>query len=184
MPRFFATPQDFAQWLALHSGAQPELVVGFYKRGSGFQSLTWPQSVDEALCVGWIDGVRRGIDEVSYQIRFTPRKAASTWSAINIARVRALQAEGRMHPAGIAAFELRREAKSRIYAYEQRAHATLDAHDEAQFRSDKPAWKFFEAQPPGYRHRVVWQILSAKRPETKTTRLARLIAASHHGVRL
>src|SRR4029079_510044 len=139
-----------------------ELIVGFYKRDSGRPSMTWPESVDEALCFGWIDGVRTRIDDVSSKIRFTPRKTTSTWSAINIARVQALQAEGRMQKAGLEAFKHRRAVRSKIYAYEQAAGAELDRKDEAQFRKNKKAWKFFEAQPPGYRHQMIWRIISAK----------------------
>jgi len=183
-PRFFDTPAAFRAWLARHGASETQLIVGFYKRDSGRASITWPEAVDEALCVGWIDGVRTRIDEQAYQIRFTPRKASSTWSAVNIERVRVLQAEGRMQPAGLAAFEQRREAKSRIYAYEQAAHAELAPDDEAQFRKHKKAWAFFAAQPPGYRHKAAWHIVSAKRPETRSARLARLIEASQAGLRL
>ena len=184
VPTFFKTAQDFGKWLAQHGTMESELIVGFYKRDSGLPSMTWPESVDEALCAGWIDGIRTRIDEVSYKIRFTPRKTTSTWSAINIERVRVLQAEGRLNAAGLAAFEHRREAKSRIYAYEQQDRATLDPQDEARFRKNKKAWGFFAAQPPGYRHQMIWRIISAKRPETKTARLAALIEASQNGVRL
>ncbi|HEY1091343.1 MAG TPA: YdeI/OmpD-associated family protein [Burkholderiaceae bacterium] len=184
MPTFFATPKDFRAWLAKHAANETELIVGFYKRDSGHASITWPESVDEVLCFGWIDGVRTRIDELSYKIRFTPRKSTSTWSAINIARVEVLTAEGRMQPAGLAAFEHRREAKSKIYAYEQAARAELDPQDEALFRKNKKAWKFFAAQPPGYRHQMVWRVISAKRAETRAARLAKLIEASENGMRL
>ncbi|MEO7066393.1 MAG: YdeI/OmpD-associated family protein [Rhodanobacter sp.] len=158
--------------------------MGFYKKGSGQPSMSWKESVDEALCVGWIDGRRSRIDDLAYMIRFTPRKRTSIWSAVNVERVGVLQAEGRMRPAGFSAFNHRREAKSGIYAHEQKMHAQLTPEDEALFRRHKKAWEFFEAQPPGYRHLVVWGILSAKRQETKSARLARLIAASEQGVRL
>ena len=184
MPKFFATAAEFGSWLAKHSAAETELVVGFYKRGSGRPSMTWPESVDEALCVGWIDGVRKNIDEHSYQIRFTRRKPTSTWSAINIEKVRVLEAQGRMTKAGLAAFSHRREAKSKIYAYEQTENAELASADAALFRKNKKAWKFFQMQPPRYRHWMIWRIISAKRPETRQTRLAKLIEASEREQRL
>jgi uncharacterized protein YdeI (YjbR/CyaY-like superfamily) len=184
VPTFFETARDFRAWLLKHGATETELIVGFYKRDSGRPSMTWPESVDEALCFGWIDGVRTRIDEISYKIRFTPRKSTSTWSAINIKRVQVLQDEGRMQKAGLEAFSHRRAVKSKIYAYEQAVQAELDPNDEAQFRRNKKAWKFFEAQPPRYRHQMVWRIISAKRPETRRARLAKLIEASENGVRL
>ncbi|MBT9504881.1 MAG: YdeI/OmpD-associated family protein, partial [Burkholderiaceae bacterium] len=147
-------------------------------------SMTWAESVDEALCVGWIDGVRTRIDELSYKIRFTPRKPTSTWSAINIERVRVLQEQGRMTELGLKAYAHRREAKSKIYAYEQANHAELSAEDEALFRKNKAAWAFFAAQPPGYQHLNIWRVISAKRAETRQTRLAKLITACAKGQRI
>jgi uncharacterized protein YdeI (YjbR/CyaY-like superfamily) len=184
MPIFFESPASFCAWLEAHSASHSELIVGFHKRGTGRPSMTWQESVDEALCHGWIDGVRTRIDEQSYKIRFTPRKPTSTWSAINIERVGVLQREGRMTAAGLAAFGLRREAKSRTYAYEQAETAMLEAKELALFRRSKAAWKFFEAQPPGHQHRCLWHIVSAKRAETRASRLARLIEASRNGLRL
>jgi len=184
MPTFFATPADFAAWFAKHAATETELIVGFYKRDSGRPSITWPESVDEALCVGWIDGVRTRIDESSYKIRFTPRKPTSTWSAINIERVAVLQQQGRMTELGLKAFAHRREAKSKIYAYEQAEHAELGAEDAALFRKNRAAWTFFTAQPPGYRHQHIWRVISAKRAETRQSRLAKLIEASAQGKRL
>jgi uncharacterized protein YdeI (YjbR/CyaY-like superfamily) len=183
-PIFFKSAAEFGAWLAKHGAAESELVVGFYKRDSGLPSMTWPESVDEALCFGWIDGVRKSIDEISYLIRFTPRKPTSIWSTINIERVNVLQSQGRMKEAGLEAYSHRREAKSKIYSYEQAANAALDPPEEALFRKHKKAWKFFEAQPPGYRHLVIWRIISAKRPETRQARLAKLIEASENGQRL
>lgn len=183
-PVFFETPAAFRAWLKRHARSATELVVGFHKVGSGRPHMTWPQSVDEALCVGWVDGVRKRIDEHAYQIRFTPRKPSSTWSAINIERVRVLEEQGRMTPAGLAAFAHRREAKSRTYAYEQREAVALAPADEALFRKHKAAWAFFEAQPPGYRKRLVWRVLSAKQQATREKRLAALIEASARGVRM
>ena len=184
MPIFFTTASAFGAWLETHGAAEPEVIVGFYKRGSGQPSLTWPESVDEALCFGWIDGVRRTIDAHSYQIRFTPRKPTSAWSAVNIEKVRVLQSQGRMREAGLKAFSHRLEAKSKIYSYEQVTDATLEGTEETLFRQNKKAWAFFAAQPPGYRRLALWRIVSAKRPETRQARLARLIQASEIGQRL
>jgi uncharacterized protein YdeI (YjbR/CyaY-like superfamily) len=183
-PIFFETPAAFRAWLTRHAHSVAEIVVGFYKVDSGRASITWPESVDEALCVGWVDGVRKRIDAHAYQIRFTPRKPSSTWSAINIERVRVLAEQERMTPAGLAAFAHRREAKSRTYAHEQRGTVALPPADEALFRQHKPAWAFFEAQPPGYRKLVVWRILSAKQQATRDKRLAALIEASAKGERM
>ncbi|MDB5875206.1 MAG: bacteriocin-protection protein [Ramlibacter sp.] len=184
MPTFFKTPAAFRAWLAKHAKTEQELVVGFYKRDSGRPSITWQESVDEALCVGWIDGVRKRIDEDSYQIRFSPRKRGSNWSAINIAKVESLERQGRMKATGRAAFAHRNEEKSRIYSYEQVAQAEFPAADKARFRAHKAAWKFFEAQPAGYRHQMIWRIVSAKRETTRESRLARLIEACAEGRRL
>ena len=178
MATFFATADDFAAWLEQHGAAKNEFVVGYYKRGSKRPSMTWAESVDAALCHGWIDGVRKRIDGHSYQIRFTPRKTTSIWSRINIERARILKREGKMRAAGLKAYSHRREDKSRIYSYEQQKKAALDRADELRFQKAKAAWKFFEAQPPGYRHQVIWRIVSAKRPETRERRLADLIKAS------
>ena len=184
MPRFFKTADAFRTWLARHSGSESELVVGFHKRDSDRPSMTWSESVDEALCYGWIDGVRANIDEYSYQIRFTPRKLNSTWSAINIEKVRVLEEQGRLTVAGREAFSHRTDAKSRTYSYEQCVEVPLSPEELAQFRKNRVAWRFFEAQPPGYRRLVIHQIVSAKRPETRQGRLAKLIGASEKGVRL
>jgi len=180
-PTFFATPEEFRAWFAAHAAANTELLVGFYKKGSGLPSITWPEAVDEALCVGWIDGVRRARDETSYTIRFTPRKARSIWSTVNIARVAALTTEGRMRPAGVTAFEARAAERSEIYAYEQQEDATLTPDEEAAFRAAPGAWDFFAAQRPSYRRPALWWIVSAKRPETRARRLATLIADSAAG---
>lgn len=183
-PLFFETPAKFRAWLKRNASTATELLVGFYKRDCGRPSITWEESVDEALCFGWIDGVRTRIDEVAYKIRFSPRKKDSRWSAINIDKVNALQAKSRMTAAGLAAFERRKEDKSRTYSYEQTRRSKLDAESEALFRAKKAAWRFFEAQPPGYRRTATWYVVSAKKPETRKTRLARLIAASARGERL
>jgi uncharacterized protein YdeI (YjbR/CyaY-like superfamily) len=182
-PHFFATPADFRKWLAKNHSSASELLVGFYKKDSGKPSINWPESVDQALCFGWIDGVRRRIDDVSYSIRFTPRKKTSTWSAINIARVAELTKLGLMQPAGLDAFEHRREEKSAIYAYEN-AVRTFDAAHEKTFRKNKKAWEFFNAQPPGYRRQMTYWVTSAKKEETRARRLATLIDESAHGRRI
>jgi len=184
MPTFFKTPAHFRTWLEKNAATETELIVGFYKRDSGRPSLTWPESVDEALCFGWIDGVRKRIDDASYQIRFTPRKPTSSWSAINIEKVRILKQQGRMTEAGLKAFSHRRTAKSRTYSYEQRHKVALSPQEEAEFRHHEAAWKFFEAQPPSYRRLVIWYTVSAMKPETRKRRFANLINACEKGVRL
>ena len=177
-PTFFPTPADFRRWLEQHHESESELLVGFYKKGSGKPSITWPESVDEALSFGWIDGVRKRIDEESYTIRFTPRKAVSNWSAINIKRVGELTKLGRMQPAGLRAFEQRREDRSRIYSYEN-APRTLPPEMELQFRKkSRKAWEWYNAQPPSYRRVTTFWVVSAKREETRARRLAALIEYS------
>ena len=146
--------------------------------------MSWSESVDAALCFGWIDGVRKRIDELSYQIRFTPRRPNSIWSAINIAKVRILKRQGRMKTSGLRAFAHRRDEKSEIYSYEQQKAARLERGHEARLRRDRAAWKFFAAQPPSYRRLVVWRIVSAKLPKTKEKRLVALIEACREQRRL
>lgn len=157
--------------------------MGFYKKGSGKQSITWPESVDEALCYGWIDGIRKSIDERSYKIRFTPRRPLSIWSSINIKRVAELTKEGRMQPAGENAFAARRENKSGIYSYEQRPSELPETYAK-ELQKNKTAAKFFEMQPPSYRKMVIWWIVSAKQEETRRQRLQKLIVASAQGRRV
>lgn len=182
-PTFFPTPAAFRKWLETNHASATELLVGFYKRGSGKPSITWPESVDQALCFGWIDGVRRRIDDVSYSIRFTPRKQISNWSAINIARVAELTKLGLMRPAGLRAFEQRREDKSAIYSYEN-AVQTFDPSDEKTFRANRKAWQFFNAQAPSYRRVCIYWVTSAKKEETRARRLATLINDSANGERV
>jgi uncharacterized protein YdeI (YjbR/CyaY-like superfamily) len=177
-PRFFATPKHFRAWLAKNHNRLDELWVGYYRRDTGRPSITWPESVDEALCYGWIDGIRKKVDAVSYKIRFTPRRAKSIWSAVNIGRVAVLTHEGRMLAPGAAAFGRRDETNSRRYSFENRATAKLSRADEREFRRDPAAWKFFQSQPPGYRRLAAWFVISAKRTETRRARLDRLIATS------
>jgi uncharacterized protein YdeI (YjbR/CyaY-like superfamily) len=180
---FFATPSDFRAWLKANHEKVREQWVGFYRKASCRPSITWPQSVDEALCVGWIDGLRKSIDGESYRIRFTPRKPASTWSAVNTGRVRELSRQGRMLPAGLKAFERRTEARSGRYSYENRKAAVLSKAAEQQFRSHPEAWKFFQSQPEGYRKMATWWVISAKREATRQKRLEVLIADSEAGRR-
>jgi uncharacterized protein YdeI (YjbR/CyaY-like superfamily) len=180
-PSFFATAAELRDWLERNHATATELLVGFYKRGSGKPSITWQELVDEELCFGWIDGVRQGIDEVSYSNRITPRKPRSTWSAINIARAKELIRLGRMHPAGLATFGRRTGERSAVYSYEQRETARLDPDAERSFRANKKAWAYFQAQAPGYRHTAIWWVISAKREETRKKRLATLIADSARG---
>jgi uncharacterized protein YdeI (YjbR/CyaY-like superfamily) len=179
-PRFFATPAAFRAWLEIHHEKKTELLVGFHKRATGKQCITWPESVDCALSFGWIDGVRKRIDDDRYVIRFTPRKATSIWSAINIARVKVLTDEGLMRPAGLAAFAARRKDKSAIYSYEQRKSATLGDY-EAKLRANPKAWTFFQAQAPWYRRTASHWVVSAKKEETREKRLAILIEDSANG---
>jgi len=180
MPKaiFFAAPSEFRSWLEKHHAEVQELWVGLHKRGTGKPSLTWPESVDCALCFGWIDGIRKSLGETSYMIRFTPRKPASTWSSINVKRVAALEKLGLMQPSGRKAFQERKDSKSGIYSYEQRKTATLSAAQEKQFRSKKTAWQYFQSQPPWYRRTTAFWVASAKKEETRQRRFAALIESS------
>ena len=177
-PKFFPAPNQWRAWLEKNHASTDELWVGFYKRDSGHPSITWPESVDGALCFGWIDGVRKSIDGISYMIRFTPRRSRSVWSAINIKRVGELKELGLMHPAGLTAFEKRNGSRSAIYAYEQRKTAKLPREFETQFRSDEAAWAFFQSQAPWYRRTSTYWVISAKKEETRLKRLATLIDCS------
>jgi uncharacterized protein YdeI (YjbR/CyaY-like superfamily) len=177
-PTFFATPDELRAWLQEHHATAGELLVGFHKKGSGRASITWPEAVDQALCFGWIDGVRRRIDGDSYSIRFTPRKARSTWSAVNVKRFGELSELGLVRPAGVAAFERRSEDRTGIYSHERREAATLEPAMEERFRAHARAWRWFEAQPPWYRRTATHWVISAKKPETRERRLQRLIEDS------
>ncbi|HWM85211.1 MAG TPA: YdeI/OmpD-associated family protein [Kofleriaceae bacterium] len=183
-PRFFAGPARFRAWLEKHHASATELLVGFYKVGTGKPSITWPESVDQALCFGWIDGVRRSLGDESYTIRFTPRRPRSIWSAVNIARAGELIAGGLMRPAGLAAFRARTGDRSGIYSYEQRHAAQLAPEQEAMLRATPKAWQFFQAQPPSYRKAITHWVTSARKEETRLRRLARLIEGSANGQRL
>jgi uncharacterized protein YdeI (YjbR/CyaY-like superfamily) len=180
---FFATPDDLRAWLWKNHPTEKELWIGFYKKHTAKLSITWPESVDEALCVGWIDGIRKTIDDESYMIRFTPRRRWSIWSAVNIKRVEVLTNEKRIQPAGLAAFAERRENKSGIYSYEQRREQLPEPYD-GLLRKNKKAWGFFQAQPPSYRKTIGWWVVSAKQEETRHKRLEKLIAESARGRRL
>ena len=180
-PTYFPTPADFREWLEANHAKAKELLVGFHKKGSGRPSLTWPESVDEALCFGWIDGVRRSLGETSYTIRFTPRRPTSIWSDVNVARVKDLERRGRLRPAGRRAFAARRAEKTGVYAFEQKEPARLSKEQEAALRANRKAAAFFDAQPPWYRRTATHWIVRAKRRETRERRLARLIEDSAAG---
>jgi uncharacterized protein YdeI (YjbR/CyaY-like superfamily) len=179
-PRFFATPAAWRAWLAKHHAGRTELWVGFHRVATGRRSITWPQSVDEALCFGWIDGLRRGLDASSYAIRFTPRKPTSIWSRVNLRRFDELARAGLVRAAGRAAFARKRTARSGVYSFEQE-RAGLDAAGERRLRADRRAWAWWSARPPGYRRNVGHWVTSAKRPETRARRLAMLVASCRRG---
>lgn len=183
-PIFFVNSAVFRKWLEKHHQAKSEQWVGFHRKASGRPSITWPEAVDEALCFGWIDGLRKTIDSGSYKIRFTPRRPHSNWSAVNIARIKELTHDGRARPAGIAVFKRRLPVKSRVYSYENRQSARLSSAAEKTFLADSMAWKFFQKQPKSYQQTAIWWISTAKRPETKGNRLQKLITASKAGRRL
>jgi uncharacterized protein YdeI (YjbR/CyaY-like superfamily) len=182
-PRFFRTAAAFGLWLERNHERVSELWVGYYRKDSGKTSLTWPDSVDEALRFGWIDGVRKTVDHESYMIRFTPRKASSIWSKVNMAKAEVLIAQDRMTTAGLAAYARRSPERSDIYAFE-RETAHFDADQERFFQKNRKAWEFFQSQPPGYRHLMTFWVTSAKRPETRERRLASLIGYSAQGQRI
>lgn len=180
---FFKTQNDFRKWLESHHEKETELIVGFYKVDSEKPSMSWSQSVDQALCFGWIDGVRKSIDKESYSIRFTPRRKTSNWSAVNIKKIEALTKAGLMKPAGLKAFGLRKENKSEIYAYENDP-AILDSNYEKQFRENKKAWDFFMKQAPSYRKAILRWIMSAMQEKTRQGRLEKTIKESEQQKRV
>ena len=182
-PTYFSDGADFRRWLEKHHARAAEITVGFYNRASGRAGLTYSQALDEALCVGWIDGVRRNDGPDGYTIRFTPRRPRSIWSLVNVRHAERLIAAGRMQPAGLAAFEARSAARTGTYSYENRPDK-LPAALARNFRADKTAWAFWQAQPPGYRRIATWWVISARKPETRSRRLASLIAESASGRRL
>ncbi len=180
---FFENSQDFRRWLAQHHEERDELWVGYYKKATGKPTLTWAESVDEALCYGWIDGIRRSLDAESYAIRFTPRRPRSHWSRVNLDKVAALIEEGRMTPAGMAAYEARDPAKSGRYSFEMK-RARLSKEQRQALKANAEAWSFWRAQPPGYRKQATWWVVSAKREDTRARRLATLIDDSANGLRI
>ena len=181
-PTYFPAETDFRSWLAANHETAPELLVGFWKKGSGKASIDWPQARDQALCFGWIDGVRRSLGEEAYTIRFTPRRKGSIWSKVNVARYEALTAKGAMTAAGKRAYEENKH-KSGLYSYEKPL-ASLTMDEEKLFRGNKVAWGHWEGQPPGYRKLVLNWITTAKKPETRAKRLATLIEDSAVGRRI
>jgi len=183
-PVFFGSAAEFRHWLRRHHPVEREVWVGYFRKHTGRPSLTWQESVTEALCYGWIDGIRKSVDADRYAIRFTPRKPGSTWSRVNIRVAQELIAGGRMRAAGRRAFDARRADKSGTYAFEQLTTPELDAAAEAEFRRAPEAWRFFQAQPPGYRRTVTWWVVSAKRPETRARRLTAVIEDSAAGRRI
>ena len=183
-PLYFPSPTHFRAWLREHHATARELLVGFHKKSCGEPSITWPESVDAALCFGWIDGVRKNVDSTRYTIRFTPRRPTSIWSKVNIDRVRELIELGLMQPAGLKAFAQRTDEKSAIYSYEQRKNAALGTAYEQTFRKNRKAWDFFQAQAPSYRRVCSWWVISAKQAETRLRRLTQLIDSSAKGRRL
>jgi uncharacterized protein YdeI (YjbR/CyaY-like superfamily) len=182
-PTFFPRPADFRRWLEKNHAKVAELWVGFHKKATGQRSITWPEAVDEALCFGWIDGVRYRIDDSSYRIRFTPRKPKSIWSNVNVKRVAELKKLGRMAPAGLAAYAKADPKRAGVYSFE-RKNARLDAVLERRFKANRKAWKFFHSQAPSYQRTVTWWVISAKQEKTRQRRLATLIAGSAAGRRL
>jgi uncharacterized protein YdeI (YjbR/CyaY-like superfamily) len=178
--RFFATPAELRDWFDANHETAKELWLGYYRKSTGRPSVDWSQAVDEALCVGWIDGVRRSVDDTSHVQRFTPRRKGSTWSAINVAKVAALTREGRMRPAGLAAFEARTAANTAIYSYE-RAVADFSPDEEARLQANPAAWADWEARPPSYRRAVTHWVTSAKGAATRERRLEALMADSAAG---
>lgn len=180
---FFENQFRFREWLEKNHDKEKELLVGFYKVDSGKASMTWSESVDQALCFGWIDGVRRSIDGESYCIRFTPRRPDSTWSAINIKKMRALSKAGLVKPEGRKAFALRKEEKSEIYSHEKTL-AELSPVYVRQFKKNKIAWNFFTKQIPSYRKVIIHWIMSAKQEKTRQSRLEKAIIACGQQKRL
>lgn len=180
---YFGTPAELRKWFKANHAKAEELWLGYYKKGSGHPSVTWPESVDEALCVGWIDGIRKSLDADRYVIRFTPRRPSSIWSAVNIARMKELTGAKRVRAAGHKAFAARKENRSGIYAYEQRRDRLEEPYG-SMLRKNKKAWAFFQAQPPGYRKLMGWYIVSAKREDTRLARLEILTGACEKGKRL
>jgi uncharacterized protein YdeI (YjbR/CyaY-like superfamily) len=182
-PKFFTEPKQFRQWLERNHDRATELLVGFHKKSSEKKSITYAEALDEALCFGWIDGVRKSFNETSYTIRFTPRKPRSIWSNVNVRHVERLTKAGRMHPAGTTVYAQRDPKRTGIYSFENRPRE-LSPEFEKIFRQNKAAWKFFQEQPPGYKRLMVFRTMSAKKEETRLRRLQQLIESSEKGVRM
>lgn len=183
-PYFFEKQEDFRRWLDENHGRETELLVGFYKTNSGKLSMTWPESVDQALCYGWIDGVRKSLGEESYTIRFTPRRPTSIWSEVNIKKMEELQKKGQMTPAGLAAFKKRKKSKSGVYSHERKEEAKLPEVMQNEFMANKTAWEFFMKQAPSYRKAVMHLVISAKQEKTRQSRFEKLVNASTEGKRI
>jgi len=181
-PTYFPTEADFRRWLGANHESAPELLVGFWKKSTGKPSIDWPQARDQALCFGWIDGIRKSLGEDAYTIRFTPRRKGSIWSKVNVERYEALTAAGLMTTAGVRAYEENKH-KSGLYSYEKPL-ASFSPAEERQFRRDKAAWAYWETQPAGYRKVVLHWVTSAKRPETRAKRLATLVEDCAAGRRI
>lgn len=179
-PKFFATPAEFRSWLEANHLSEKELIVGFYKVSSGKPSMTWSESVDEALCYGWIDGVKHSLDPDSYQIRFTPRKKTSIWSAVNIKKMEVLIAQGKMREAGLSIFQHRTESKSKVYAFENEEMKFAPEYEKI-FKENKQAWLYFQSLAPSYRKPSANWVMSAKQEATRLKRLMELIADSEAG---
>ncbi len=182
-PKFFPSQSDFRKWLEKNHDKKTELLVGFHKVGTGKASMAWSESVDQALCFGWIDGIRRRLDDDSYTIRFTPRRSNSIWSAINIKKVEDLKAKGLMRPAGIQAFEKRQDKRSAIYSYEKK-NEQLTKELSQRFRKEKDAWNYFEKQPNGYKRLCIHFVMSSKQEKTRISRLEKLILACKAGKKI
>jgi uncharacterized protein YdeI (YjbR/CyaY-like superfamily) len=182
-PKFFSTPAEFREWLEQNHDKASELLIGFHRKASGKKSITYNEALDEALCFGWIDGVRRKLNETSYVQRFSPRKPRSIWSLVNVGHVERLKQEGRMHASGLEVYARRDPKRTGIYAFENRPHQLSPAY-EKRFRENKKAWEFFEAQPPYYKRVTIFRIMNAKKEETQIRRLEELIACSAKGERL
>ena len=180
---FFPTPDEFGNWLSDHFDKKNELWVGFYKKATKIPSITWPESVAEAICYGWIDGIRKSIDDKSYMIRFTPRRKTSIWSAVNIQMVANLKSQGRMKTSGIEAFERRKDKKSEIYSYEQQK-VQLDKSYESEIKKEAKAWAYYDTLAPSYKKATIHWVMSAKKETTRLKRLAILIESSKNGLKI
>jgi len=181
--KYFKSASEFRRWLEVNHARVSEIWVGFFKKDSAKGGLTYAEAVDEALCFGWIDGLKKRVDELSYTHRFTPRKAKSNWSRINVQHAERLKKAGRMTQAGLEAYAAREPERSDAYSFEN-APRKLPAAEEKQFKANKIAWDFFQQQPPGYQRQAIWWVVSAKKPETRARRLGQLIAESRHARRL